>query len=140
MIGKSCGLRWRRFISSSSPVLERKVATRPTNPLLTSRIFFRNLPCWQRKAEKRHRKGHVCTFYFRGSVYFHNSYIHLTSYLHWFKCGSGLGSRFLPQCGFRAGSGLREPNQCRSMRIRILVRLCRHKKFDFDWKNINLCG
>jgi hypothetical protein len=40
---------------------------------------------------------------------------------HWFLCGSGLGPSFLPQCVSRSES--REPNQCGSIRIRILVRL-----------------
>jgi hypothetical protein len=42
-------------------------------------------------------------------------------------CGSG--SSFLPQCG----SGAREPNS--SMRIRILVRFCRHNKLNSCIKN-----
>ncbi len=41
---------------------------------------------------------------------------------HWFHCGSGSGSIFFYKCGFRAGSGSREPNQCGSLRIRILAR------------------
>ncbi len=38
------------------------------------------------------------------------------------------------------GSGSREPNQCISLRIRILilVRICCHKKLDFDMKNIRV--
>ncbi len=46
--------------------------------------------------------------------------------------------QLLPQCGARSGSGSRELNQCGSLRIQIqiLVRLCRHKKLDFDMKNI----
>jgi hypothetical protein len=44
-----------------------------------------------------------------------------------FLCGSR--SSFLPQCGSRSGS--REPNQCGSTRIRILVRLCCHKNVGF---------
>jgi hypothetical protein len=52
----------------------------------------------------------------------------------WIRVGSGLGSSFLPQCGSRFGS--REPNWSGSMRIRILVRLCRHKTMDFNMKNI----
>ncbi len=50
---------------------------------------------------------------------------------HWFQCGSGSRSPLLSQCGCRSGS--REPNQCGSMWIRILVLagLKSHKKLNF---------
>jgi hypothetical protein len=48
-------------------------------------------------------------------------------------CGSAL---FLPQCG----SGYKVPNQCGSIRIRILVRLCRHKKLELEMKNLPYLG
>jgi hypothetical protein len=38
------------------------------------------------------------------------------------------------------GSGFREPKQCGSMRIRILVRFCRHKKLYFYMKIILYTG
>ncbi len=49
-------------------------------------------------------------------------------------CGSG--SSFLSEYRYGSRSGSGEPNQCRSMRIRILVRPCCDKKLDFDMKNI----
>ncbi len=42
------------------------------------------------------------------------------------------GSSFFSRCG----SGSREPNQCGSIRIRILVKLPSTKKFNFYMKNI----
>ncbi len=48
----------------------------------------------------------------------------------WFQSGSS----FFPECGSVSGS--REPNQCGSMRIRILVRLKNHKKKNLYMKNI----
>jgi len=53
-------------------------------------------------------------------------------YLYWFQCG--FGSSFLPKRGSGFRSREQNPNQCRSMRIRILVRLCGHKKLNFDMK------
>ncbi len=63
--------------------------------------------------------GHqLCAFllYHEGSVA--NPY--------WFQCEYGFS--ILPQCGSGSAWG---PNQWGSMRIRILVRLCRHKKLDY---------
>ncbi len=38
------------------------------------------------------------------------------------------------------GSGSMEPNQCGSIRIRVLIRLCRHKKLNFYIKKYSLIG
>jgi hypothetical protein len=43
---------------------------------------------------------------------------------------------FKTQCGF--GSRYREPSRCRSMRIRILVSICRHKKWKFRMEQLQI--
>jgi hypothetical protein len=45
----------------------------------------------------------------------------------------------LSQCGSRSGSEGANPMRVR-IRIQSLVRLCRHKKFDFDMKNLLYVG
>ncbi len=47
---------------------------------------------------------------------------------HWFQCGSGCGSSFLSQCETRSGSGFWVAKKCGSRRIRILVKILRHKR------------
>jgi hypothetical protein len=54
-------------------------------------------------------------------------------------CGPALVSmririQILTQCG--SGPGSREPTQCGSMRILVLVRLLSHKKLKFYMKNV----